>query len=74
MEIKRLTISKKFSEGEPFQFATVYFNKGRGGYIFNTALPGRRPSRKAWPTPWGAIPRWVKVQDNIHFSMITIEV
>jgi hypothetical protein len=72
--IKRLYIAKKFSEGEPFRFATVYFNEGRGGWIFNCNLPGRRPSRKAWSTPWGAIPRWVKGQDNIHFSMITNEV
>ncbi len=72
--IQRLRIYKKFSEGEPFLFASVAFNKGQGGYIFNPLLPGRRPSRKAWATPWAAIPRWVKTQDNVHYLLITKEV
>lgn len=71
MNIKRLVIAKKFeSGGPPLDFGSVRFCPFRGGWIFNCSLPGRRGSRRAWPTPWAAIPRWVRSQGMIHIKLI----
>lgn len=71
MKIKRLVIAKKFRDGgEPLDFGSVRFCPHRGGWIFNTSLPHRSGSRRAWPTPWAAIPRWVRKQDLLHIRLI----
>ena len=72
-KVKRVYIFKTF-DGDVdggFRFATVYFNKGRGGWIFNCSLPNRGPSRKAWPTWSAALPRWIKKESGLHFSLVT---
>lgn len=71
-KVKRVRIAKKFRDGgEGLLFASIYFCPTRNGYVFNTSLPGRRPGRKSWPTWQQAIPRWVRKQDLIHYSLVT---
>lgn len=71
-KVKRVRISKKFRDGgEGLLFASIYFCPTRNGYVFNTSMPGRRPGRKTWPTWQQAIPRWVRKQNLIHYSLVT---
>lgn len=71
-KVKRVRIAKTFRDGgEKLLFASVYFCPTRNGYVFNTSMPGRRPGRKTWPTWQAAIPRWVRKQSGIHYSLVT---